>query len=256
MYEKYPTADNHEFIEYLKDIGYKKAKDQLDHAMQWSGGIRGSQTYADCRAAGKSPTKCMPAGNGCDGGGGICIEGHEACEKGFVGKTPFVTQKARESCKFAFDHDLHWNRPVHFTVVECPASLTRMTGLQPADPSDIGNPSPVKSSTTTMEDCCEPTCSHESNVKSQWKKDVFKDDYNALYTCNMAGERRIQTEASPNPCEEGAAPSPPPATPPPTALQSGGNTNSGGLPLLEPAAGECIPNPRSHQHAAASQCAA
>merc|ERR1712113_609207 len=123
--------------------------------MQWSGGIRGSKSYADCRnnktrGAKTTVQDCMPKGNGCDGGGGICIESEDACDDAFEGKSEFVTKKARESCKFVFNHNLHWNRPVHYTVVKCLKSLTDLTGLKPDDADDIGEPVSVKSSTTTM----------------------------------------------------------------------------------------------------------
>merc|ERR1719181_2288916 len=44
-------------------------------------------------------------------------------------------KKGQESCKWAFDHDLHWNRPISYKAVPCPQGLTNLTGLVPADPS-------------------------------------------------------------------------------------------------------------------------
>merc|ERR1712226_816150 len=153
-------------------------------------GIRGSKSYADCRSKGNSVQDCMPKGNGCDGGGGICLQNASACDIAFKGKSDFVTKKARESCKFAWEHDLHWNRPVTYTVVQCPESLTKLTGLQP-DNSNVGEQQPVKSSTTTMEDCCEPSCSHQGNVQWQWNKDVWKKDYDVEPACKRRAVRSL-----------------------------------------------------------------
>jgi len=101
MYEKYPTADNEAFVKYLEGIGYPEARSELDHVMQWSGGIRGGKTYAQCIEAGNSVQDCQPTGNGCDGGGGICIQNTSACALAFTGKSDFVTEKARESSEKA-----------------------------------------------------------------------------------------------------------------------------------------------------------
>merc|ERR1712217_986529 len=190
----------------------------------------------------------MPKGNGCDGGGGICLQNASACDIVFKGKSDFVTKKARESCKFAWEHDLHWNRPVTYTVVQCPESLTKLTGLQPAT-DDIGNPQPVKSSTTTMEDCCEPSCSHQGNVQWQWHKDVWKKDYDAVYTCNLNGEKYFSSEESPNPCDQ--APTPPPTQQPNNNPRPNPQPTPSG-----PVSGSCKPNPLSNQHATAEQCEA
>jgi hypothetical protein len=217
MYNKYPTAANREFVEHLVSIGYPDAASQIDSAIQYAGGLRGGKTYAECVRSGKSPQECQPAGNGCDGGGGMCItNATAACPLAFEGTSDFVTQKAMESCLYVFDHDLHWNRPISYTVVDCPASLTALTGLVPASTDDSLKGVWAKTNTTTMEDCCEPTCSRVPEVKGSWKS-----GFDAIYTCNAVGE--TYTEAKnpiPNPCHEGPSPPAPPTPPSPPAPPS------------------------------------
>jgi len=92
----------------------------------------------------------------------------------FKGKSDFVSQKAQESCLYVFDHDLHWNRPISYNVVDCPAGLTALTGLVPEPSDDKVQGVKVKTTTTTMEDCCEPTCSRVPEVKGSWKQGTMQ----------------------------------------------------------------------------------
>jgi hypothetical protein len=85
--------------------------------------------------------------------------------------------------------------------VECPAHLTEVTGCKlapqglPAPAPDVTTVAQAQASgfrqkdasgeqyfTTTMEDCCMPTCAWVNNVKG---KTVGK--YNSFYSCNQAG---------------------------------------------------------------------
>jgi len=78
---------------------------------------------------------------------------NETCKLAFEGKSEYVTQKAMESCIYAFNHDLHWTRKVTSSVIDCPRGLTEMTGLVPEKTDGAKKGVKVKSSTTTMEDC-------------------------------------------------------------------------------------------------------
>ncbi len=77
--------------------------------------------------------------------------------------------------------------------VECPANLTRVTGcklnsqgLPAADPS-AKDASTAQSgfrsgyTTTTMQDCCRPTCAYPANVQGA------DASYSVYYTCDRAG---------------------------------------------------------------------
>lgn len=205
MYKKYPTSTNTEFVNYLVKIGYKDAASQIDQATSYSGGIRGGKAYAECVASGKSFEQCQPSGNGCNGGGGLCILNASACTLAFEGKSDFVTNKARESCQYVFEHDLHWNRPVTYSVVTCPVGLLNLTGLIPSSPEIITS-SNLKNTatTTTMEDCCEPSCARQPFVAQQgFPSSHWKPGFDATYTCNINGEKYYeQNTPSPDPCNQ------------------------------------------------------
>merc|ERR1711957_793389 len=129
----------------------------------------------------------------------------------------FVTQKAFESCKWVFEHDLHWNRPVAYTPVQCPKGLTTLTGLVPSGTAANLTDVRVQTITTTMEDCCEATCSRVPNVKGEWEP-----GFDAIYTCNVRGETYLEASnpttnpcGGPTPCP-GPLPTPIPPAPLPT----------------------------------------
>jgi len=77
--------------------------------------------------------------------------------------------------------------------VECPTNLTRVTGcklssqgLPQANPAakDVGSATgDFKSgyTTTTMQDCCRPTCAYPSNVSGA------DSQYSVFYTCDRSG---------------------------------------------------------------------
>ena len=131
FYAKYPTSGNTDFLDYLISIGYSNPASFIDDDIQNSGGLRGGLTYANCVANGGTMQSCTPGNNGCAGGGGFCIQNDTACDIAFPGVGDYTTTKAREACKYVFNRDLHWNRPVHVTVIECPTSLTDLTGQNP-----------------------------------------------------------------------------------------------------------------------------
>ena len=90
----------------------------------------------------------------------------------------------------------HLNWSVRAKRVECPVNLTRVTGcklvsqgLPEADPTakDAASAGSFATgySTTTMEDCCRPTCGWNANVT---QSGVGVDSgYGAFYTCDKAG---------------------------------------------------------------------
>eukprot|EP00392_Amoebophrya_sp_AT5.2_P013742 g13871.t1 len=157
-----------------KDISDDFEKLDMDAAITSGGGIRGGRSYAECmKKCTKTPpvncrTECQLPHAGCNGVGEFCITDRDSCEIAFKGKSEYVTKKAIESCKWCFDHDMHWNRRLEYKVVPCPAGLVALTGLRPVDlaqgkeagfPVDIGFRSSKMPFTTSMEDCSAPTCS-------------------------------------------------------------------------------------------------
>lgn len=110
---------------------------------------------------------------------------------------------ARRSCiqSNAVDTFYHLNWYFWVQRVECPTHLTEVTGCKLA-PQGLPKPDPKVTTvaeakaagfrqkdssnqqyfTTTMEDCCMPTCAWVNNVKG-----TTVDKYNSFYSCNQAG---------------------------------------------------------------------
>jgi hypothetical protein len=110
---------------------------------------------------------------------------------------------ARRSCiqSNAVDTFYHLNWYFWVKRVECPAHLTEVTGCKLAD-QGLPKPDPSVTTvaqaqaagfrqkdnvgqqyfTTTMEDCCKPTCAWADNVKG-----ATVGKYNSFYSCNQAG---------------------------------------------------------------------
>jgi hypothetical protein len=93
-------------------------------------------------------------------------------------------------------YHMNWN--VMAKRIECPANLTRVTGcklnsqnLPQADPTAVdANSASGKGfasgySTTTMQDCCRPTCAYSTNVTRNGTS--ADSQYGAFYTCDASG---------------------------------------------------------------------
>jgi hypothetical protein len=92
----------------------------------------------------------------------------------------------------------HLNWKVYAKRVECPVHLTEVTGcklapqgLPAADPSVTTATQAASDSTfasgyttTTMQDCCKPTCAWQDNVASAGTP---MGKYNSFYTCDSSG---------------------------------------------------------------------
>ncbi len=92
----------------------------------------------------------------------------------------------------------HLNWKVYAKKVACPTHLTEVTGCElAADGAPAANPAVTTAAqaaadstftagytTTTMQDCCKPTCAWQDNVKSAG---TAMGDYNSFYTCDQSG---------------------------------------------------------------------
>jgi hypothetical protein len=89
-------------------------------------------------------------------------------------------------------YHINWN--VMAKRIECPTNLTRVTGCQltgqglpQADPTAVDSASASGKgfssgyTTTTMQDCCRPTCAYKPNVSGA------ASPYNLFYTCDASG---------------------------------------------------------------------
>jgi hypothetical protein len=92
----------------------------------------------------------------------------------------------------------HLNWQVYAKKVACPTHLTQVTGCELApDGAPLANPNVTTAAqaaadptflsgytTTTMQDCCKPTCAWQDNVTSAG---TAVGEYNSFYTCDQTG---------------------------------------------------------------------
>jgi hypothetical protein len=130
-------------------------------------------------------------------------------------------------CKFAMGNDptkpnnpYHGNWAIRFKEIECPKNLTNVTGLRLKDPTKGYDgktlPKPalglVKSSgrdgntpedgfpgwTSSMMDCCKPSCSVNDMVPAIQKHTASPNDvdplYPSIFMCDKDGKKMYQTE--------------------------------------------------------------
>jgi hypothetical protein len=112
-----------------------------------------------------------------------------------------VTEASIRSCTQSNDPDsyYHMNWKIYAKRVECPTHLTEVTGCKLAPqglpavnaavktPEQAASDSSFKSgyTTTTMQDCCMPTCAWQNNTKGQGLSLV--GNYNSFYSCDQNG---------------------------------------------------------------------
>jgi hypothetical protein len=121
----------------------------------------------------------------------------------FAASSATVTQESIRSCtkSNAPDSYYHLNWHVYAKRVECPTHLTEVTGCKlssqglPAPNPNVttaaqaaADPS-FKSgyTTTTMQDCCKPTCAWQDNVTGPAGGLSAVGLYNSFYTCDKNG---------------------------------------------------------------------
>jgi hypothetical protein len=128
-----------------------------------------------------------------------------ACDK-ITHADPKITEYARKSCMQTNQPESlhHANWSVYVRMVECPEALTRVTGckLQPQGLPKVNglitaaqaanDPTFWKKGsngnmyeTTTMEDCCRPSCAAANWVQEKGLKP--DPEYNVIYSCDRAG---------------------------------------------------------------------
>jgi hypothetical protein len=152
-----------------------------------NGGIR-ALTVPACMSGGKTSATTIAA---------------SACQSGIMSGCDMITASnssvqstTQNSCmEVSQPQNLyHLNWTVMVKRVECPANLTRVTGcklnsqgLPAPDPTAVDMTSASSKgfssgyTTTTMQDCCRPTCSYNANVQGA------DSQYGAYYTCDGSG---------------------------------------------------------------------
>jgi hypothetical protein len=124
-----------------------------------------------------------------------------ACEE-IVSESPGITATTQRSCieSNKLDSLYHANWQVYAKRVACPQALTEVTGCKLVE--DLPRPDPTiltaaqamadpsfktGYSTTTMQDCCKPSCSWQDKVTGQEGGHTADGQYNSFYTCDKAG---------------------------------------------------------------------
>jgi hypothetical protein len=124
-----------------------------------------------------------------------------ACDQ-IQAATPAVQEETRRSCIDSNKPDslYHQNWKVYAKRVACPEALTEVTGckltenLPPPDPkvttaaAAAADPSfKTGYSTTTMQDCCKPSCAWQDKVTGTDGGHTASGQYNSFYTCSKDG---------------------------------------------------------------------
>jgi hypothetical protein len=158
-----------------------------------AGGVNAATQIASCKSkdlvttATLSSTTCQAA---------VATE----CGK-FKQTSTAITEASIRSCTQSNDPDsyYHMNWKIYAKRVECPIHLTEVTGCKLASqglpavnqavktPEQAAADASFKSgyTTTTMQDCCMPTCAWQNNTKGQGLSLV--GDYNSFYSCDASG---------------------------------------------------------------------
>jgi len=159
-----------------------------------SGGENAATQIAGCKGTNNLTTTASLSATTCQ------TNVATACGK-FKSSSATVTNESIRSCvqSNAPDTYYHINWKIYAKRVECPTHLTQVTGCKLASqglpavnpavttPDQAAADSSFKSgyTTTTMQDCCMPTCAWQNNVKGQNLAVV--GDYDSFYSCDQNG---------------------------------------------------------------------
>ncbi len=167
----------------------------------WTGGVRATR-YPQCSGGDGAFSEQSIGGDGC--------QRHVENQCNLIEAQEPTQAISRQSCIAANRVDAHYHMNWYVAVkrVECPENLTKVTGcrlapqgLPEADPSitsfdaalaaGFAERSPNASDsqdalyhTTTMEDCCRPTCAWDANTQNT------TGGYDRYYTCGQSGSPR------------------------------------------------------------------
>jgi hypothetical protein len=165
-----------------------------------SGGVKGAGTYSECKTDIQWVTTESLSSTACQS------RIASTCNN-TASNSPSMTRETIHSCIQSNDPATyyHLNWYVHAKKVECPQHLTEVTGCKlapqglPAVDKNVttsaqaaADPSYKEKaangnhfSTTTMQDCCKPTCAWKDNVAGLGLNAVGQ--YNSFYSCTEDG---------------------------------------------------------------------
>jgi hypothetical protein len=165
------------------------------------GGVKPSSLYQECKTAVNWVTSATLSSAACQ------QKTAAACNQ-IASNIPGLTKQSQSGCikGNTIDTLYHLNWSVYVAKVECPENLTRVTGCKlapqglPAVKKDVTTAAQAAKDpdfrsktggsnnmyeTTTMEDCCRPSC---SSITWTTQKGLVTDpQYRAFYLCNANG---------------------------------------------------------------------
>ena len=169
--------------------------DKYPYQNPGSGGISFLRYEAECRGNAWPPTIEALQSTACQ----EKIE--EMCNQALVSSNPQVTEDTRRSCIESNKPGslYHQNWKVMVKRVRCPDNLTRVTGCRlienhlPLPFPEVQTPADATANgtfrsgyhTTTMQDCCKPTCAWTNWVADQ--NLPVDGEWNAFYSCDKNG---------------------------------------------------------------------
>jgi hypothetical protein len=124
-------------------------------------------------------------------------------------ETSWITEVTRRSCIASNQPETlyHMNWKVYAKRVKCPEGLTKVTGCKlvedlPEPDPNVVSPSAAQAdssfktgySTTTMQDCCKPSCAWSDKVTGAEGGHTADGKYNSFYTCDLAGNPLTEPE--------------------------------------------------------------
>lgn len=173
------------------------------------GGVKPASLYPECKDSKSWVTTDTLSSTSCE------QKISDACGK-LQSNIPGLTDQARSACIKANSVDTfyHLNWSVYAMKVNCPENLTRVTGCKLARQADLPDVKTNVTSaaqaaqdpdfrkktgstnnlyeTTTMEDCCRPSCASIDWIS---KKGLTTDpQYRAFYTCDAKGVPYTQSQ--------------------------------------------------------------
>jgi hypothetical protein len=157
----------------------------------FSGGVKPGPDSLKCNDANNNLTDALIAAEGCQ------TKVTAACNQ-ITATNATLQDETRKSCIESNQADsyYHENWNVYAKRVACPTHLMEVTGCKLATQSGLAAPDPAVQTaaqaaaagfskgyhTTTMQDCCMPTCAWKNNVNV-----ATVGGYNSIYACTADG---------------------------------------------------------------------
>jgi hypothetical protein len=168
-----------------------------DEGQAFNGGVKPGPDSLKCNDANNNLTDALIAASSCQ------TKVTATCNE-ITAPSAYVQEQSRRSCIESNQADsyYHENWKVYAKRVTCPTHLTEVTGCKLAPQSGLAAPDPSVQTatqaaaagfsstlnnepyhTTTMQDCCMPTCAWSNNVRS-----TTVNGYNSFYSCLADGK--------------------------------------------------------------------